>query len=162
MIRTLPMPQRLFVGVFVVLAAVVCAVAPMPILFRSLGIVLFAYLAFAAAGMPAAYVAALLAPPVGLVGGDPEWLVMLPIVLAGNLLAMLGLEYGWRWFAAVLSPVLLIVPALVAWRLSGQALFEVILPFAGQEGRWIALHLLVAVAGLLVALFLDRRRAAAG
>jgi len=156
------MPQRLFVGVFVVLAAVVCAVAPMPILFRSLGIVLFAYLAFAAAGMPAAYVAALLAPPVGLVGGDPEWLVMLPIVLAGNLLAMLGLEYGWRWFAAVLSPVLLIVPALVAWRLSGQELFEVILPFAGQEGRWIALHLLVAVAGLLVALFLDRRRAAAG
>lgn len=162
MIRTLPMPQRLFVGVFVVLAAVVCAVAPMPILFRSLGIVLFAYLAFAAAGMPAAYVAALLAPPVGLVGGDPEWLVMLPIVLAGNLLAMLGLEYGWRWFAAVLSPVLLIVPALVAWRLSGQELFEVILPFAGQEGRWIALHLLVAVAGLLIALFLDRRRAAAG
>jgi len=36
------------------------------------------------------------------------------------------------------------------------------LPFAGQEGRWIALHLLVAVAGMLVALFLDRRRAAVG
>lgn len=162
MIRTLPMPQRLFVGVFVVLAAVVCAVAPMPILFRSLGIVLFAYLAFASAGMPAAYVAALLAPPMGLIGGDPEWLVMLPIVLSGNLLAMLGLEYGWRLVAVVLSPGLLIVPALVTWRLSGQELFEVQLPFAGQEGRWIALHLLVAVAGLLVALFLDRRRAAVG
>ncbi len=162
MIRVLPMPQRLFVAVFVVLAAVVCAVAPMPILFRSLGILLFAYLAFAVAGMPAAYMAALLAPPVGLIGGDGDWLTMLPVVLAGNLLAMLGLEYGWRPFALLLSPGLSVVPALVTWNLSGTELFEVRLPFAGQEGRWVALHLLVAVAGVLVALLLDRRRAKAG
>lgn len=162
MIRTAPMPQRLFAGLFFVLAAVVCAVAPMPALYRSLGIALCAYLGFGAAGMPAAYVAALVAPPIGLIGGDPDWLVMLPIVLSGNLLAMLGLEYGWRIGALVLSPALLVAPAFVAWQLSRKPLFEVALPWAGSEGAWVALHFLIGVFGILVALLLDRRRAARG
>ncbi|NLG08515.1 MAG: hypothetical protein GX560_04590 [Deinococcales bacterium] len=162
MIRTVAMPQRLFIGIFFFLAAVVCAVAPMPLLYRSLGVVLSAYLGFAAAGMPAAYLTALLAPPVGLVGGDPDWLVMLPIVLSGNLLAMIGLEYGWRLLAVPLSPLLLVLPALVAWQLPKQPLFEVALPWDGQQGTWVALHLLVALAGVLVAVYLDRRRARVG
>jgi hypothetical protein len=154
------MPQRLFAGIFFVLAAIVCAVAPMPPVFRSLGIVLSAYLGFSAAGMPVAYLCALLAPPFGLIGGDPDWLVMLPIVLSGNLLAMLGLEFGWRYGALVLSPVLLVAPAIVSWQLSKKPLFEVALPWHVSEGAWVALHLLVAALGVLVSLFLDRRREA--
>lgn len=162
MIRTAPMPQRLFVALFVFLAAVAFAVAPLPLMFRSVGIVLCAYLAFSAAGMPAAYLTALLAPPLGLIRGDQEWLVMLPILLSGNLLAMLGLEFAWRLPALIVSPLLLVAPALLTWQLSSRPLFEVALPWAGQESNWIALHLLVAAAGVLVALFLDRRRSRSG
>lgn len=161
MIRTAAMPQRLFIALFLFLAAVVFAVAPLPLLFRSLGVVLCAYLSFAAAGMPAAYLTALLAPPLGLIRGDQEWLVMLPIILSGNLLAMLGLEFTWRALAVIVSPLLLVMPALITWQLSQQALFEVTLPWDGQEATWVILHLLVAAAGLLVALYLDRRRSRA-
>lgn len=161
MIRTAAMPQRLFIALFIFLAAVAFALAPLPLMFRSAGIVLCAYLAFASAGMPAAYLTALLAPPLGLIRGDQEWLIMLPIILSGNLLAMLALEYGWRLPALVISPVLLIAPALLSWQLSSRPLFEVTLPWAGQETTWVALHLLVAVAGILVAFFLDRRRSRA-
>ncbi len=162
MIRTAPLPQRVFIVLFLFLAALACALAPLPLLYRSLGIALCAYLAFSAAGMPAAYLTALLAPPIGLIRGDQDWLIMLPIVLSGNLLAMLALEFGWRVPSLVLSPLLLVVPALTAWRLSGQALFEVVLPWLGQERNWVLLHLLVGVAGVLIALFLDRRRQRAG
>ena len=158
MIHAVPMPQRLFIALFLLLAAVACALAPAPLLFRSLGIVLLAYLSFATAGMPAAYLTALMAPPLGLVRGDNDWLVLLPVILSGNLLGMLALEYGWRLPALVISPLLLIVPAAVTWQLSNRPLFEVTLPWAGQEARWILLHALVAAAGVLVALYLDLRR----
>lgn len=161
MIRTAPMPQRLFIGLFLFLAAVVFAVAPLPLMFRSLGIAFCSYLAFAAAGMPAAYLTALAAAPLGLIRGDQDWLVMLPVVLSGNLLAMLGLELTWRPLAVIVSPALLVAPALVTWQLSHQTLFEVTLPWSGQEPTWVMLHLLVAVAGVLVAVYLDRRRARA-
>jgi len=161
-IRTAAMPQRLFIALFVFLAAVAVAVAPLPLMFRSVGVVLCAYLAFSTAGMPAAYLTALLAPPLGLIRGDEEWLVMLPILLSGNLLAMLGLEFAWRLPALLVSPLLLVAPALLTWQLSSRPLFEVSLPWAGQETSWIALHLLVAAAGVLVALFLDRRRSRSG
>ncbi len=155
------MPQRLFIGLFLFLAAVVVAVAPLPVAFRSAGIALCAYLAFAGAGMPAAYLTALIAPPLGLVQGAGDWLVMLPIVLAGNLLAMLGLEYSWRLPALAVSPLLLAAPAFIAWQLSGMELFEVALPWAASASSWVLLHLLVGVAGVLVALLVDRRRATA-
>ncbi|HRN18471.1 MAG TPA: hypothetical protein PLU66_05230 [Trueperaceae bacterium] len=165
MIRTSPMPQRLFAGLFFFLVALVCAVAPMPVLFRSLGIVLASYLAFASAGMPVAYLCALVAPPIGLIGGDSDWLVILPIVLSGNLLAMLGLEFAWRLPAILVSPALLVTPAFVAWQLSRKPLFEVTLPWQASEATWVALHFLVAALGVLLAVYLDRRRrlhAAAG
>lgn len=160
MIRAAPEPQRTIVGTFLVLAAVVAAVAPIAVVLRSTGVMLFAYLAFAVGGMPFAYVAALLAPALGLLGGDAAWLVMLPIVLSGNLLAMLGLEFAWRWAAVVVSPLLLVAPAVFVQTMSQRDLFRVDLPWDDGRGAWVALHLLVAVFGVLIALLIDRRRAA--
>lgn len=158
MIRTAPAPQSLVVGIFLVLAAAVFAVAPIPLVLRSVGIVASAYAAFAVGGMPWAYLAALVAPPMGMLSGDAEWLVMLPVVLSGNLLAMLGLEYAWRWPALALSPLLLVLPHLFTLLVSQRALFRVQLPWEPSGTAWILLHLLVAVAGILAAILLERRR----
>ncbi len=158
MIRTAPAPQSTIVGVFLLLLAAVSAVAPVPLALRSGGILLSAYLGFAMGGMPWAYVIALAVPPLGLLGGDEAWLVMLPIVLAGNLLAMLGLEYAWRWPALAVSPLLLIAPQIVTAMISGRELFRVELPWEPDAGVWIALHALIAVAGILIAILLERRR----
>jgi uncharacterized membrane protein len=157
-IRVAPDPQRVIIGTFFVLAAVVCAVAPVPVLFRSLGVVLFAYLSFGIAGMPFAYLTALLAPPIGLFGGSSDWLVMLPIVMSGNLLAMLALEYGWRYPALLLSPALLVTPALFVQAMTRRELFAVELPWDGGHGAWLTLHVLVALLGILASFVLDRRR----
>lgn len=151
-------PQRSIIGTFLVLAAIVSAVAPMPVSLRSAAVALFAYLAFAVGGMAYAYVAALLAPALGLVGGDTSWLIMLPIVLSGNLLAMLGLEFAWRWAAVVVSPLLLVVPALFVQSMARSELFRVELPWNDARGAWVGLHLLVGVFGVLVALLIDRQR----
>lgn len=160
MIRPAPFPQNLVVGVFLLLLAATFAVAPLPPLLRSLGVILAAYLAFGMGGMPYGYVVALLAPPIGLLSGDDGWLVMLPVVMSSNLLAMLGLEYGWRWAALGLSPALLAAPPLVTWILSQRALFEVELPWQPGGGTWVLLHVLVAVAGILGVILLERRRLA--
>lgn len=159
MIRPAPDPQRVIVGTFMVLAAVVFAVAPLPLPLRSAGIVLAAYLAFGMGGMPFAYLTALLAPPVGLIAGDAQWLVMLPIVLSGNLLAMLALEFSWRVPALLLSPLLLVTPSAFVHVATQTELFAVSLPWDGAQLTWITLHALVAVLGVLSALLLDRRRA---
>lgn len=158
MIRTAPEPQRSIVGTFLVLAAVVAAVAPMAVSLRSATVVLFAYLGFAVGGMPFAYLAALVAPALGLVAGDGDWLVMLPIVLSGNLLAMLGLEFAWRWWALLVSPALLVVPALFVQTMARTELFRVALPWDDGRGAWVGLHLLVAVFGVLIAILMERRR----
>lgn len=156
--RTLPDPQRLFIGVFLFLAAVACAVAPLPLAIRSGGVLLAAYLGFAVAGMPLAYLTALLAPPLGLLSGDPGWMVMLPVVMSANLLAMLGLEYAWPYLALAVSPLLALVPPLFVAQMSRRALFEVELPWEPNPSAWLGLHLLVAIAGVLTAILLDRRR----
>ena len=158
MIRPAPAPQSTIIGVFLLLLAAVSAVAPIPLALRSAGILLSAYLGFAVGGMPWAYVAALLIPPLGLLGGDQDWLIMLPIVLSGNLLAMLGLEYAWRWAALAVSPLLLIAPQIVTLLISQRELFRVELPWEPNASAWIALHALVAVAGILTAILLERRR----
>lgn len=158
MIRTAPEPQRTIVGTFLVLAAVVAAVAPMAVSLRSAAVALLSYLAFAVGGMPFAYLAALLGPAFGLVAGDADWLVMLPIVLSGNLLAMLALEFGWRWWAVVLSPALLVAPALFVQSVAQRELFRVELPWDDGRGAWVGLHVLVAVFGVLVAILVERRR----
>lgn len=158
MIRPAPEPQRTFVGIFLVLAAVVVAVTPLPVSLRSATIVLISYLAFAVGGMPFAYLAALLGPALGLVVGDAAWLVMLPIVMSGNLLAMLGLEYAWRWAALVVSPLLLVIPALFVQAMAQRELFRVILPWDDGRGAWVGLHVLVGVFGVLIAILVERRR----
>ncbi len=159
MIRPAPDPQRVIVGTFMVLAAVVFAVAPLPLALRSAGVVLSAYLAFGMGGMPFAYLAALLAPPAGLIAGDAEWLVMLPIMLSGNLLGMLALEFGWRYPALILSPLLLITPAAFVQAATQRELFAVALPWDDTRATWLTLHALVAALGVLSAFMLDRRRA---
>ena len=93
------------------------------------------------------------------IASDPDWTVMLPMVLSSNLLAMLGLEFGWRVPALIVSPLALAIPLIFVRIASKMELFAVELPWEGSSGLWIALHVLVAVAGILLALALDRRRA---
>ena len=156
-IRTLPAPQNFIIGTFLFLAAAALAVAPLPALYRSAGILLIMYLSFSVAGMPFVYLTALIAPPVGLLAGDGDWLVLLPIILTSTLLAAIGLEYAWRYPAILLSPLLAVVPQLVAATLSQQSLFAVDLPWDGAR-TWIGLHFLVALGGVMVAVYLDRKR----
>lgn len=159
MIRTAPPPQNIIIGTFLFLAAVVCAVAPIALVYRSLGILLFSLLAFAVGGMPFAYLTALLAPPLGLISGDAGWQVMFPIVISANLLSMLGLEYAWRLPALIVSPLLQVTPQLFALQASKRDLFAVELPWEPAAALWVLLHGLVALGGVLIAIILDRRRA---
>ncbi len=160
MIHTLPRPQNIIVGTFLFLLAAVCAAAPIPLLYRSLGIVICTYLAFSAGGMPFAYLTALLAPPIGLINGDQSWLVMLPIIMSSLLLAVLALEYAWRYPALILSPLLFAVPQFIAMRLSRNELFAVALPWEPAQS-WVGIHALTALGGVLIAIYLDRVRARA-
>jgi len=146
-------------GIFLVLAAAVLAIAPLPLAVRSAGIVLAFYLAFAVAGTPWAYVAALLAPPVGLIGGDEAWLVMLPLILSGNLLALLALEVGWRLSALLVSPVALLAPHVVVWALSLRELFRLDLPWEPSALVWLALHAVASLVGVVVAVTARREPA---
>ncbi len=156
--RTGAGPQAAILGLFLFLAAAVFAVAPLPPVLRSALILLTGYSAFTFAGMPWAYATVLVAPAIGLLSGSSDWLVMLPIILASNLLAFLGLDYAWRLPALVISPLLQVTPQLVAVTLARQELFFVELPWGTGSGTWIALHGLVALLGMLLALIMDRRR----
>ncbi|CAN5761154.1 hypothetical protein BH24DEI2_BH24DEI2_14560 [soil metagenome] len=157
-IRTLPAPQSYIIGFFLFLVAAALAVSPLPLLYRSAGILFIMYLTFSVAGMGFVYLTALLAPPVGLLSGNADRLVMLPPVLASTLLGALGLEYAWRYPALVVSPLLAVLPPFIAYTLSRQTLFAVALPWEPAP-TWLGLHALVALAGVLVAVYLDRRRA---
>ena len=158
MTRNATPTRTLFVGVFLFLLAAVCAVAPVPILYRSLGILLASYAAFAFAGMPFAYATALLTPAIGLISGSTDWLVMLPIILSSSLLAMLGLEFSWRYAAVIVSPALYVIPQLIVWQLSQRRLFSVDLPWDPAPVIWLSAHVLTALVGVLGALYLDRQR----
>ena len=149
--------MRLVQGTFLVLAACVLAVAPLPLILKSAGIAFLSYMAFVAGGMPWAYLAALVAPPVGLLTGDPAWLVMLPIVMSGLLLGTLALEFAWSWPAVVASPAALIAPHVTTLVMARQDLFRLDLPWDPGGEAWIVVHLLVSVAGVLIALLVDRR-----
>ena len=151
-------PRIIVVGLFMFLAAVLCAVLPLAPLVRSAAVMLLAYAAFAFSGFGAALLTGLLAPAAGLLTGDADWLVMLPIILSSNLLALLGLDLGWRYAAIVLSPLVQAAPQLVALVLSGKELFMVDLPWDDHAAAWVLLHLLTALFGVLLALFFDRRR----
>jgi hypothetical protein len=157
MVHTLPKPLNIVVGIFLFLLAAVCAAAPIPMVYRSLGVVLATYLAFSSSGMPFAYLTALVSPLIGLIGRDANWFIMLPVTLSSLLLAVLALEFAWRYPALILSPLLFIIPQVVTLRLSKDELFFVELPWE-PANNWVSLHFLVAFAGALVAIFLDRRR----
>ena len=156
-IRTLPAPQNLIIGFFIFLVAAALAVSPLPLLYRSLGILLAMYLVFSVAGMPFVYLTALVAPPIGLLANDADWLILLPILLSSTLLGALGLEYAWRYPALLVSPLLVVAPQLIALTLSRQSLFAVRLPWEPADA-WVTLHGLVALAGMLVAVYIDRKR----
>jgi len=145
------------VGLFLFLAAVLCAVVPLPPVVRSAAILFLSYAAFSFSGFGAALLAGLVAPAAGLLAGDADWLVMLPIILSSNLLALLGLDLGWRYAAVVISPVVQAAPQLVSIVLSRKELFLVDLPWDGGASSWLLLHLLVSLFGVLLALFFDRR-----
>lgn len=157
------MPKRAHpvVGLFFFLAAVAVAAAPLPELYRSLGVTLLAYLAFVLLRPSFAYLIVILAPPLGLVSGSSDWLVLQPLVISAGLLGVLGLEYAWRYPALVVSPLLHLAPYLVSWRMMQTELFAVALPLLPSAELWITLQGLVALAGTLFALYLDRRREAA-
>jgi len=161
-IRTAAEPGRTIIGTFLLLAAMAAALAPMAVSLRSTAVVLLAYFAFSVAGMGFAYLTALVAPAVGLLGGDTAWLIMLPVILSGNLLGMIGLEFAWRAPALIISPLLLVTPALVVLLLSRQSLFRIELPWDDGNGAWVPLHLLSALFGVLIALWVDRHRARRG
>ena len=150
------LPHLLIVGVFIFLLAAVLAVAPLPLLARSLGVALCFYAAFTFAGLPFAFATALLAPLAGLLTGSGDWLVMLPLLLVSGLLALLGLDYAWRTPALIVSPLLYILPQIVAWQLSQRSLFAVALPWQPSAPVWLGLHALVAVLGTLAALWWRR------
>jgi hypothetical protein len=156
MVRTLPFPQNLIIGIFLFLAAAAFAAAPLALVYRSLGILFAVYLIFIAGGTPFAFLTALITPLVGLIGGDQDWLIMLPILLSSNLLAVLGLEYAWRYPALIISPLLSIAPQVIAQQLSRSGIFEVTLPWE-PASTWLGLHALTALAGTLVTIYLDRR-----
>lgn len=149
-------PHTLIVGTFLFLLAVVFAVAPLPLLARSLGVLLSAYAAFAFAGLPFAFGAALLAPVAGLLSGDEAWLVLLPPMLASGLLAFLGLDYAWRTPALLVSPLLYAAPQLIVWQLSQRSLFEIALPWSPSAPVWIGAHTLAALVGTAGALWWRR------
>lgn len=155
---TAPTAQNLIIGTFLVLAAALVAVAPLPLLVRSLGIVAASYAAFAFGGLPFAFAAALLAPVGGLLTGGDAWLVMLPLLLSSGLLALLGLDYAWRYPAILVSPLLYITPQLAAWQLSQRSLFAVELPWTPSAEVWLALHALTAFLGVAAAAALARWR----
>lgn len=150
--------RALILGLFLFLAAAACAVAPLPLVLRSAGILLFSYVSFAVAGSQMALFTSLLAPILGLLSGSEEWLVMLPIILASNLLGMLGLDYAWRYAALLVSPALVAAPLLTSVVLSRQELFLVDLPWADGGTNWLILHVLIALFGVLAALLLERRQ----
>lgn len=150
--------QRAIISLFLVLLALVVAVSPLPMLWRSLGILLLSYAAFGWSGMTLAYLIALLTPAAGLLTGDPNWLVMLPLILSSGLLAMVGLEYAWRYPAILLSPALYVTPQLFVWAASQQQLFAVDLPWEPSARIWISLHGLAALFAMLLLVYLARRK----
>jgi hypothetical protein len=161
MIRTAPQPYNLFIGAGLILLSVAIALSPLATLYRSVAILFCAYLAFSNSGTPAAYIIVLFSPLFGLRVETDTWLVLLPVMLSTNLLAMLGLDYGWRYGAIVLSPVLAVLPVLIAWQGALHPLFNVTLPWQPDARTWIVMHTVVALAGVVIGLALDYKRARA-
>jgi len=156
-LRTLKNPQKSIISIFLFLAASAIAISPLNMEYRAAGILGMSYLAFSTGGLSFAYLTALLAPIIGLIGGDNQWLIMLPIILSSLFLAILGLEYSWRYASLIISPLLFISPQIVANFLSKKELFFVQLPWEPAE-KWIYLQLLTAIGSVLLIVYIDRLR----
>ncbi|MDZ7703461.1 MAG: hypothetical protein U5L04_03135 [Trueperaceae bacterium] len=157
-VRTAPAPQNIIIGVMFLIAAGVFALAPVPMIYRSLGVLVCGTLVYSYSGAFFAQMIVLVAPCLGLLSGDPDWLVMLPIILSSGILGMLALDFSWRYPAIVVAPVFYLVPTAFAWQLSQRRLFEVTLPWEPSPEVWVGAHGLTLFAGVLIAVFLDRRR----
>ncbi len=155
---TLPSPQNIFIGLFLCFFAAVVVASPLPMLYRSVAILFIAYLAASYGGMPFAYIVIILIPPLGLLKQDDSWLIFLPMMVSSGLLAMLGLEYSWRYAAILISPFFYLIPQILIWQISEHRLFALTLPWQPNVTRWLTLHAFVAGAGVLTVLFLDRKR----
>jgi hypothetical protein len=157
--------NRALVGVLLLLAAAVAVVAPIPLLVRSLVVYAAAFVAWQTLGRDWAYPVALLVPPLGLLGGQPDWLALLPIVMTGALLGVLGLDVGGRVWGPLVGAVAGSMPAAVTWTLSQRELFQVTLPWGEGGALWALSHAAVMLAAGAVAGLASRRRsgsAAAG
>ncbi len=157
-VRTAPAPQNIIIGVMLLIAAGIFAVAPLPMLYRSLGILFCATLAYSYSGAFFAQAIVLVAPCFGLLLDSGDWLVMLPIILSSGILGMLTLDFAWRYPAILLAPLFYLLPTVFAWQLAQRRLFEVTLPWEPSAEVWIGAHGLTIFAGTLIAVFLDRRR----
>lgn len=143
--------NRLLVGILLLLAAAVVVVAPLPLMVRSLVVVAVAFVAWQALGRDWAYPVVLLVPPLGLLGGQPDWLAMLPIVMTGGLLGVLGLDVGGRVWGPLVGAVAGSMPALVTWVLSQRELFQVVLPWGEAGALWAMTHAAAMLAAGFVA-----------
>ena len=157
----LPSPFHFISGIALFILAIVLVSLPALALFplyKSIALLLSAYLAASLSGIAFAYLIVLLAPIIGLVTGgeDASWFIFLPMIVSSNLLHMFGLEYGWRFFAIVLSPVLGVVPQAALWYLAQRPIFALQLPWQPSAERWILSHFLTAFACTLLLLWLDR------
>ena len=155
---TPPSPKNIFMGLFLCFFAAVIVVSPLPMLYRSMIILFIAYLAASYGGMPFAYIVVILVPPLGLLKHDDSWLIFLPMIISSGLLAMLGLEYSWRYAALLISPFLYVIPQLFVWKVSEHRLFAIEIPWQPSATRWLIIHAFVAGAGVLTMFFLDRKR----
>ena len=151
-------PKNIIIGLFLCFFAAVIVVSPLPLLYRSMSVLFIAYLAASYGGMPFAYIVVILAPPLGLLKQDEHWLIFLPMIISSGLLAMLGLEYSWRYAAILVSPFLYLIPQIFIWQISEHRLFALTLPWQPNFTRWLTVHAFVAGAGVLTMLFLDRKR----
>jgi len=158
-VRTLKNPQKTIISIFLFLLAAFISMSPLNLSleYRAALIVAISYLSFSTGGLAFAYLTALVAPLFGLIGGDLNWLIMLPIFLSSLFLAMLGLEYAWRYPAIIISPLLFAAPQIISYIMSKTDLFSVALPWEPAE-NWIKLQLLAAVAGSLLIVYIDRLR----
>ena len=151
-------PKNIFIGLFLCFFAAVMVVSPLPMLYRSMIVLFIAYLAASYGGMPFAYIVVIIIPPLGLLKQDDTWLIFLPMIISSGLLAMLGLEYSWRYAAILISPFLYVVPQLFVSKVSEHRLFAIEIPWEPSATRWLMLHAFVAGAGVLTMFFLDRKR----
>lgn len=140
----------ILLGIFCLALAAIAALSPLLPVYRSLSILLIAFIAVSFSGFPFGYIIVLITPLLGLYNGGNDWLIMLPLVLSSGLLAMLAMDYGGRWLGWLLSPLLCVAPIFVVWQAAQHELFNLELPWVLPQRSWVMGHGLVALLGALI------------